>query len=93
MYVNPNYKHDNSVKSTEHFLKYKLSALPNEQILDLVMLQSGSSSINQNQSSASPCSASNRSISANSAPPSADNLLLSTNLGQYVLMKSDSYLV
>ena len=94
MFVNPNYsKIDNPVKSTEHFLKYKLSALPNERILDLVMLKTKSSSVNQSQGGTSTCSSSSRSISSNSAAASADNLLLSTNLGQYVLMRSDSYLV
>lgn len=36
----------------------------------------------------------NSGATASSSPsPAADNLLLSTNLGQYVLMRSDSYLV
>jgi hypothetical protein len=54
-------------KPLAHFLKYKLSALPNEKILDLVMMRSR----NGEDSS----------------------LLLSNNLGQYVLLKSDTYLV
>lgn len=53
-------------QATPHFLKYKLSALPNEKILDIVFLRSAS----QDSSS----------------------FIVMTNLGQYVLLKSDSYL-
>lgn len=53
----------------QHFFKYKLSALPNEKILDLVLLRSSS------------------------GEHSSSSLLLCTNLGQYVLLKCDSYLV
>ena len=57
---------DCSSEVPDSFLKYKLSVLPNEKIVDIVTLrQSGQ----------------------------AANLLLCTNFGQYVLIKSDSYLV
>lgn len=55
-------------QASPNFLKYKLSALPNEKILDIVYLRSASC---QDSSS----------------------FIVMTNLGQYVLLKSDTYLV
>ena len=42
-FVNPFYKPDSELVKDDHFLKYKLSALPNEKIIDLVMLKAGTS--------------------------------------------------
>ena len=42
-FVNPAYKPEADLIKSDHFLKYKLSALPNEKIIDLVMLKAGTS--------------------------------------------------